>query len=359
MKRRTIVSGLSAAVLAFPITTLVWLGCGGSDSTTLQPPLPTPDAQPPVTVDAAQDTGTGDADSDAGDAGDASPESDAGDAGDTGDTGDAGDAGDAGPTVIREVGTIGFFGVESSYVEGQLFENGVAFRMSSGHPCGAYVQSASPTYLSGGDLQVTGGLIGNADAGGLATSPLLVSPSGPDNYYEWFPSSTEVLFDTATSATIQVSTLGSMAVPAIAAQTLSTPTNGTLTVTNPVVPDGGSMQTIVVSASEDYQVVWTPPATPMATSVLFRIAGLNPNLSANNKFGTIQCIFPIADGTGTVPAALLTAVRNELGGPSSNGNITVNVADAKVVQPGGTGRVIVQTVNYSASTFDGAYADLP
>jgi hypothetical protein len=375
MKRRTIVRSLSAAVLAFPLTTLVWLGCGSDGSGTPATPLPTPDAQPPV-ADAAQDTGTSDAGSDAGDAGpesdagDAGPESDAGDAGPESDAGsDASDAGpesdagsdasDAGPAVIREIGTVGVISIQSTVVNGLLTENGVALRMSSDHPCGAYVVTDSMPYVGGGDLQIAGGLIGNADAGGLATTPLVVSPGGAYSEYIWAPAATEVLYSTATSTTLQLSTTGSAAVPAIASQTLSTPTSGSLTVSKPTQPDGGSSTPIVVPASEDYLVTWTPPSTPMATSVLFRINDITPNLSGDNKYGYIQCIFPIASGTGSVPSALLQAVRDELGAPSTGGNLTVNVADAKVVRPGNTGRVILLAVDTSVSSYKGGLASMP
>lgn len=269
---------------------------------------------------------------------------DAGDAGlaDAGDAGlaDAGEDADAAPTatVTTSVGPTGLIELDDVNALALFYEDDTIVHVSDAPECVGHLRSETKPASVAGTITIGGEIVG-AVGGPPATVDVAPDPADPSNLYY----SGDLIFPADDLLSLQIEKDSTTVFPSIPVQTLKTPPAGTVVVSVPEKPATGDLD---VPSDKDLAFAWTPPASTTGQSLYVRYG----DLVANGRTANIMCRFPLAVGSGRIPASLLSHVRTWLGGEVS-AMIVTNAGGATEVAVGGASYVIftarVDSTNHS------------
>lgn len=239
---------------------------------------------------------------------------------------------DAGPTVTSTLGSTGYIRIYENTIQATFFEDDLVLRASDAPNCVARVRSLTKPRSGAGVLTVGGPIIGS-DGG----APDAITIFGDDtNRYSY---DGPIFGENPPSLIVGMDATETF--PTLSNQTLRPPPVGVVTITKPARPDAGDL---IVVPTVDLEIAWTPPADTanLQLSVDYvAIEGLT-------RRANVYCSFPLASGTGRMPASLLTAVRAQLGGTAS-GLLSATVGGAIEVAPSGAS-YILRTLRFDGTT---------
>ena len=251
---------------------------------------------------------------------------------------DASDASNQ-PTVTTTFGPSGSIVVYPFLFAGDFREDDTIVHVSDSPDCIAHVWGATKPNSDVGNVTVTSALVGQA---GGPTVPIVISADPQaDMTYAGFPDQGELFLTPSNGETVQVQIAGTNSVPAMPVTTLNAPVLDGVTSTEPVLLDAGgepsygdidSKKPLVLK----WQVADAGPAT--GQRVVFHTAIPLTSFKAEM---TIDCSWPLSAGTGTVPASLLTYLRERAGGGDLSGYAQVDTGDMKEVVVGGASYVVI------------------
>ncbi|MBX3222927.1 MAG: hypothetical protein KF795_20620 [Labilithrix sp.] len=302
--------------------------CSDSDST--------PDGD--TSLDAGADTSPANTDAGTPDADGAAPDPDSGQH-------------DAGPTISSAIGSTGYVKVRDGYIIARFLEDDTIVRASNAPECVVHVRSATKAFSPAGSLTVGGAIVG-ADGG--PEQAIVVDPDETQQYLYVPdpPPESGGVFPPTETLIVQIEGSGSLAFPLMPAQSLPSPAAGALTIAKPIV-DTASADPVVISTSEPFEIVWTPPANPHADHrVILALEDINGADAA--KIASLHCSFPIAAGKGSVPVNLLAELKSRVGASDTpEAQIQVLAGGYKEFTGGGASYVI------EVSRDDTGFAALP
>jgi hypothetical protein len=261
------------------------------------------------------------------------------DAGDGGKADAGGDA-DAGPTVTSSFGPTGQIDVFNDGIFAYFWEDETILRASDSTECVAHFRSETKPLSPAGTVTIGGDIV---NWSGGAQAPMVLTPSDGFNAYEYYDS---LVFPTDDEfAPVQVEKTSTTVFPAIAVRDFQPPPSGQVTVTAPVKPASGDL---IVPSGQDLTVAWTVPAKTTGLQLRFRYG----EIVVNGKWAHLFCTFPLAAGTGRVPASLLSAIRTRLGA-AANGSIRVYAGGAAEIAVGNASYSVMVTRSDSTNFSNG------
>jgi hypothetical protein len=249
---------------------------------------------------------------------------DAGDAGVSDAGGDAGSDADAAPTVTASIGPTGLIELADIGAIAFFYEDDTIVRASDSPECVGHLRSETKPSSPAGTITIGGDIVG---ANGGPATALEIAPDSTNFYF-----GPDLVFPADDALTLQVQMSATSVFPPLAVQTLKTPPAGTVVVSAPAKADAGDLD---VPSDKDLAVAWTPPASTTGQNLYFRFS----DIVGNGKRASISCHFPLAAGSGRVPASLLSYVRNWLGGEAV-GLVLTQAAGANELAAGGASYVI-------------------
>ena len=183
------------------------------------------------------------------------------------------------------------------------------------------------------------------------TAPILAIRVEPDefNFYGAF----DPVFPPDAELDVTLEMNATSVFPAIGVQTLRTPPVGTVAVSQPSAPATGNLS---VPSDRDFVFTWTVPATTDGLRMQLHFADIT---STSGRRAQISCAYPLAAGTGRIPASLLAAVKTQLGNGGEGFVYTFAGGGGELVVAG-TSYVIFASRQDSTSLgqFDAITADL-
>jgi hypothetical protein len=224
------------------------------------------------------------------------------------DDGDESESRDRGRTTVTP-GAVGHIEIEDFFIGGVFFQGGSNILRARSHAeCVVHLfQPVTCCFAPAGTLTVTSDNVGTP---GGPTAPFAVNPDPRGEYFE-FPD--PPLFNYPDGSSVRFELAGNSVFPPISSTTLRSPPFGPVKITAPPVPD--SFQ-LAISSTAPLKVKWEVPATHHhaasarhAQSLFARLFVIGPV-----QWAMLYCNWPISAGHGSVPAVLLRAMREQLGG---------------------------------------------
>lgn len=251
--------------------------------------------------------------------------------------------------IKEHIGTAGSFLITSSLAFGLVKEGETILRLPSAPKCLLQLGSASSPLAFGGTLAISGDAVGQP--GGLA-APLTITPSESDPFYVGVVDEGSALYARATGQRVKISLQGAGSVSKMPLTVLRSPRFADeVRVTSPTPTETGE---IVANAADGLTLTWNVPSGPLRKQKL--IATLF-SFASESMIGELRCGFDLAAGTASVPAQLMTALKNRLGDGPAYGFIHVRTGDFKIVRVG-KAAYTVEVAHDDGATFD-AGADTP
>lgn len=262
----------------------------------------------------------------------------------------SGDSGDAGGTVTTTIGTSGYGIIQPGSAAIAFREDDRIMRVSGTPECVIYVSSLTKPYSCAGTVTIGGDNVGQD--GGPPAPVTKTCPTVPIYHFYLVSAGAGLSYypaDGTSSMSVLLSTTGTSTVPAVAVQTLHSPTfSGPVPVTLPAsASDAGadSGAPYSVNHSGGFTFTWTNTSTDAGPASMMTVT-LN-HVVSETKVGDMHCSYPAAAGRATIPANVLTAFWKALqeGGsatpPSPSGFIRIILADWREVQVGTASYVFV------------------
>jgi hypothetical protein len=318
---------------AFPITiglataaACVLLACGDDDTAV----TPTPDGSVPDS--SKPDT--------------SSPPIDSGGGTDTGTGTDTGvDTGvDAGPTVTNTPGSTGEISVQPDIVVADFYEDDTIVHWSNAPNCVAFARGTNKKSGPAGTLKVGGEVVGK-DGG--ADMEIEVSYD-PDMGY-FFPAT---VFPPVDTYSVNVQTTQAVGFAPMPVEAFRPSREAPITLTAPAALDGGAFPTIPSTAP--YTITWTAPTGGFVNDQVIIVSMVITGSSAlTAKNLRLYCTFPLKDGTGTIPANVLSEIKTRGGGGASlDGLMHIYSGGAKEVKLS-TGSYFVEVARTDSTSIGG------
>jgi hypothetical protein len=267
------------------------------------------------------------------------------------------DSGDSEPLSTLARGSTGRIDLGYNYVGAAFFDDDAILRAKAAPECVGYERSETKPPSNAGSLTVTSDAVGTAtglpgpvtiDAGYEATN-YYVYQAPVDQYFyagdalALNDARVEVITGVAPeSIQVQVQATGrAPSFPPTHVTTLRTPTFDEVTVTQPIEPAGGA--DLIVPSTAPFIVNWDVPDPARVPRIVMWM-----ELFGQGRTGDIYCSWESSQGQGVVPAALLTHMRQLIGGAAPlTGYLSVFTGDGKEVAQGTSSYVILATAGFT------------
>jgi hypothetical protein len=197
-------------------------------------------------------------------------------------------------------GSTGRIEISDFFVGGSFFVNDTILHTER---CVAHLLSPDQPKTLAGTFTVSSDLVGTPDG---PPAPLVINPDALNDYYE-FPD--PPLFNYPDGTRVQIDLSGAPGFPPIHHRTVRSSPFGLITFDHPTVPATGVLS---VSSAEPLALDWTVPHGARRAahqSVAATLLVLGPS-----AWGTVYCSWPLAEGHGEIPTAMLQEFRARLGG---------------------------------------------
>lgn len=236
--------------------------------------------------------------------------------------------------VTATMGSTGTVTIYDFAAIGEFYEDNLVVRSTLAPDCVMHIRSVTKPPSAAGTMTVSSDLVGEE---GGPSAPLVVEPD-EHNAYAGFLDDDDLFFPASGGTKVQLDLTGSVSMPPIPVTTLHAPLFETVTVTNPLTPDDGTLH---VPTNKDLTIAWTVAdagTTPQRVSLAAYM------VQSVNREGQLRCSWPLAQGTATVPAAVLAEFRTRLGGTGAAlGRIEVFAGESKEITEDGASYVVVVT----------------
>jgi hypothetical protein len=260
------------------------------------------------------------------------------------DAGDSGTADGSGPKVTVTTGSTGFIEMLDFLAQGAFYEDDTIIRAPDVPACVVHVRSSSKLRSAAGTVTIGGESVGK-DGG--PPEAITINPELQEGYaYTYFGT----VYPAGADTTVQVSMSAgaSLAFPSLPVQTLRTSPAAFTTITAPVKPDAGKLK---IDSTKAFTVTWTVPAGAGTGHTLNIDVTQLANDDGGFRFGDVRCAFPLAAGTASVPAYLLSELKARLGGPAT-GFTAISTGGQKEVATGIASYVLRVKSSTPTTSFD-------
>jgi len=255
---------------------------------------------------------------------------------------DANNAPDAGPTATRQLGATGRFQVPNDGIFVSFFEDDTIVRWSNAPGCVLHVRAESKPLSAAGVVTVGGPVVGTP--GGLpAQVQLQADPAtyGTNQYI--YPNA---VYAADGEPVVQIGSAEfAPSFPLLPATALR-PFGGTVTVTAPAVPDGG---TLLVPSTAPLAITWTPPTTTNVATQHFIVSLYTAGTALGAKSTLLSCRYPLGSGSGAIPANVLADVKAYAADPNATGSLAFTAGGYAEVATGSASYVIEVARNDSTT----------
>lgn len=259
--------------------------------------------------------------------------------------------------MLREKGAVGHFVLDFISFQGQAHSDGVALRMSGNDECFAMVFPTGEIGADVGGISISGGIIGDEDAGGIPWTPLVVAPDA-DGFYDFYDDDERLLLPLDEPGSLTITASGG-SIPGFGPLTMTSPDEPLSSTEMEILsPDFSGGIVHVLRSDEPIVVTWDPPAVASAPALILFVRHLTGLNGDPKKQAHITCRFSLEAGTGIVPAELLGAVREELEGRAEWGDIFIELGDRVVVTGPTVAGIEVHLKGAMSTTFGGYYVHL-
>jgi hypothetical protein len=197
-------------------------------------------------------------------------------------------------------GSTGRIEISDFFVGGVFYVDDTILRSER---CVAHVESPDESFAPAGTLTVSSDLVGTP---GGAPSPLVINPDARNEYFE-FPD--PPLFNYPDGTRVQIQLSGAAGLPPIHHRSVRSSPFGLITFSQPQVPDSSVLS---IASDQPFALAWAVPDGARRApqqSIAATLFVLGPV-----GWGHIYCSWPLADGRGEIPAAMLRDFRARLGG---------------------------------------------
>jgi len=206
---------------------------------------------------------------------------------------------DAGSVRVT-TGSTGRIEISDFFVGASFFADDTILRSER---CVAHVESPDEALAPVGTLTVSSDLVGTP---GGPLAPLVINPDA-SNYYFEFPD--PPLFNYPDGTRVQIQLSGAPGFPAIHRRSVRSSPFGLIVFDQPQVPDSGVLS---IGSTGTFPLAWTVPDGATRAphqSIAATLLVLSPT-----AWVEMSCWWPLADGHGEIPAAMLRELRARLGG---------------------------------------------
>jgi hypothetical protein len=197
-------------------------------------------------------------------------------------------------------GSTGRIEISDFFVGGTFYVDDTILRTD---PCVAHLENPDEPRTAAGTLTVTSDLVGTP---GGPLAPLVINPDTGNDYFE-FPD--PPLFNYPDGTRVQIQLSGAPGFPPILHRTVRSSPFDLIAFDQPEVPASGVLP---VSSAAALALDWTVPEGARRAphqSIAATLLVLGPT-----AWGNIYCSWPLAEGHGEVPTAILREFRARLGG---------------------------------------------
>jgi len=228
--------------------------------------------------------------------------------------------------ILSRQGSTGVIELHDDWVRAQFFKNDTILHATDAPNCVAWIRSTDSVPVPAGSLKVGGGLVGKI---GGPTEPVFIHFNPEFFEYSYFIPSSVKLFQQEKVAMLYVQTSGKPTFPSIPLVSLQTAGFHILSVINPVLVNNG----LTISSKNGLAISWVVPNSVGSERVgasLFFLFG-------NSKVGELRCGAPVLAGKMTLPASLLSVIRNRLSplAPIEGAQFRISLGDQKELQING------------------------
>ena len=277
------------------------------------------------------------------------------------------DSGDSGPLSTLVRGSTGIIFLNYDSVGAEFYDDDAILRAKAAPECVGHERSGTKPTSNAGSLIVTSDAVGTPT--GLP-GPVTIDAGSSDvgnGYFYQAPvgqyfylgdavvlndAGVEVITDVAPeSIQVQVQATGmAPSFPPTPVTTLRTFTFDEVTVTQPTEPAGGA--DLIVPSTAPFIVNWDVPDPARVPRIVMWM-----ELGGQGRSGNIFCSWESSKGQGVVPAALLTDMRQLIGGAAPlTGYLSVFTGDGKEVAQGTSSYFILVPAGYT--TLPGLYLQI-
>ena len=197
-------------------------------------------------------------------------------------------------------GSTGRIEISDFFVGGTFYADDTILRTER---CVAHLEGSDEPRAPAGTLTVSSDLVGTP---GGPPAPLVINPDLSNDYFE-FPD--PPLFNYPDGTRVQIQLSGAPAFPAIHHRNVRSSPFGVIAFAQPQVPASG---VLAIVSTAPFALDWTVPDGARRApqqSIAVSLFVLSPA-----AWGHLYCSWPVAEGQGEIPAAMLREFRARLGG---------------------------------------------